>query len=204
MRFCLKDPIPEIFFAAEKLNEAVIAHLSQDYSNAERLFLETNLNEIREWTESIWGSSGIYYNLVSSLGAPITIEKELRDIKRMPTKEEERFLINRDGSFCRFCGIPLIRKEVRAALNKTYPNAIPWGRKNGHQHAAFQAMWMQFDHVIPHARGGKTNLENMIVSCAPCNYGRMNFLLEEVGIVLSKSKRNHIENWEGLEKIFNK
>jgi hypothetical protein len=200
----LKEPIPEIFHAAKKLNEAVMAHLSKDYSSAERLFLETNLNEIREWTESIWGSSGIYYNLVSSLGTPITIEKELRDIIRMPTKEEEQFLIKRDGFFCRFCGIPLIRKEVRVALNKMYPNAIPWGRKNGDQHAAFQAMWMQFDHVIPHARGGKTNLENMIVSCAPCNYGRMNFLMEEVGIILSQSKRNHIENWEGLEKVFKK
>jgi len=201
MRFCLKEPIPEIFQAAEKLNEAVMAHLSQDYSNAERLFLETNLNEIREWTESIWGSSGIYYNLVSSLGAPITIEKELRDIKRMPTKEEERFLINRDGSFCRFCGIPLIRKEVRAALNKTYPNAIPWGRKNGDQHAAFQAMWMQFDHVIPHARGGKTDLDNLVVCCAPCNYGRMNFNLEEVGIQLKPNSIKRVNNWDGLESV---
>lgn len=204
MRFCLKEPIPEIFHVAEKLNEAVMAHLSEDYSRAERLFHETNLNEIREWTESIWGSSGIYSNLLSSLGTPITVEKELRDIKRMPSKEGEQFLINRDGFFCRFCGIPLIRKEVRVELNKIYPNAIPWGRKNEDQHAAFQAMWLQFDHVIPHARGGKTNLENMIVSCAPCNYGRMNFLLEEVGIILSQSKRNHIKNWEGLEKVFKK
>ena len=197
----MKEPIPEIFFAAEKLNEAVIAHLSHDYSNAERLFLETNLNEIREWTESIWDSAGIYYNLVSAIGAPLIIEKELRDIKRMPTKQEERFLINRDGSFCRFCGIPLIRKEVRVALNKIYPNAIPWGRKNGGQHAAFQAMWLQFDHIIPHARGGKTDLNNLLICCAPCNYGRMNFLLAEVGIQLKPNSIQSNKNWDGLESI---
>lgn len=201
MQFCLKEPIPEIFQAAEKLSEAAAAHNAGDYSKAERLFFETNLSKIREWTESIWGQSGIYYNLLSSLGSPKTVDKDLRDIKRMPTREEEVFLTNRDGFFCRFCGIPLIRKEIRVWLNKRYPTAVSWGRKNENQHAAFQAMWLQFDHIIPHARGGKTDLDNVVICCAPCNYGRMNFLLEEVEIQLKPISIQQINTWDGLESF---
>ncbi|TXG75932.1 hypothetical protein E6Q11_05910 [Candidatus Dojkabacteria bacterium] len=34
--------------------------------------------------------------------------------------------------------------------------------------------------MIPHARGGDNSLENMILTCSACNFGRMNLLLEEV------------------------
>jgi hypothetical protein len=62
-------------------------------------------------------------------------------------------------------------------------------------------MWVQYDHIIPHARGGETNLENMVISCAPCNYGRMNFLLEEIGISIPKLDQTNSNEWDGLERL---
>ncbi len=201
MRSCLKDPLPEIIYSAEQLSKAVDSHGLGNFDVANRLFKETNLESIRNWTESIWGSHGIHRELINSYGTPKTVLTEFRDVKRMPSKEEERILIQRDGLFCRFCGIPLIRKEVRMKLNKLYPEAIPWGKKNGQQHAAFQAMWLQFDHVIPHARGGKTELNNLVITCAPCNYGRMNFLLDEIDLQMPEVVNKPIVNWDGLERI---
>ncbi len=178
LKTCLKEPIHEIFEAARLLSDAVNFHLSGDSAQARALFVEANQPIINEWTESLWGTKGIYSELVKNHGIPAVLTKELRDLKRMPTKQEELVILNRDGFYCSFCGIPVIRKETRNFLTRLYPDAIPWGKKNYEKHAAFQAMWVQFDHIIPHARGGKTELNNLIITCAPCNYGRMNFLLE--------------------------
>ncbi|WP_421839919.1 HNH endonuclease [Novosphingobium sp.] len=38
---------------------------------------------------------------------------------------------------------------------------------------------MQFDHVLPNSRGGSSDLDNMAITCAPCNFGRMEYTLEE-------------------------
>lgn len=201
---CLKEPIPEIFEAAQLLNEAANAHLKGDSKLTEQLILKADMPVIRDWTESIWGIGGAFSNLKRQLGDPIILPKEERDPLRMPNKEVEKALLLRDGHFCRFCGIPVIRKEVREALKKKYPDALKWGNRNPDQHAAFQAMWVQYDHLIPHARGGKTTMENMIITCGPCNYGRMNYLLDEIDIFLPDLKPVSMQNWDGLEKILMK
>lgn len=199
---CLKEPIKEIFDAAQMLSEAVDYHLIGNEAMANALIVKANIPLIQEWTESIWGANGIYSDLVKKHRTPQTIPHKLRDVKRMPTKHEEKLLLIRDGFYCRFCGIPLIRKETREFIKKIYPNALPWGKKNNERHAAFQAMWVQYDHKIPHARGGKTEPENLLITCAPCNYGRMNFLLEEIDLKRPVSKHNFPINWDGLDRIF--
>jgi hypothetical protein len=198
---CLKEPIPEIRDAARLLDAAVTAHKLGKYHLAEELILLADMPIIREWTESIWGIGGVYSQLKQKLGEPSVLEKEKRDTLRMPSKLGEKELLERDGHNCRFCGIPVIRKEIREKLKSLYPNSLKWESKNINQHAAFQAMWVQFDHLIPHARGGKTSLENMVITCGPCNYGRMNFLLEEVDVVLPDIQFTKDPNWDGLERV---
>jgi 5-methylcytosine-specific restriction endonuclease McrA len=78
---------------------------------------------------------------------------------------------------------------------------LPWGRTNMTQHAAFQAMWAQYDHVLPYARGGNSTLDNMIVTCAPCNFGRMNYILEEVGLADPRGREPIGSKWDGLERL---
>ena len=43
-------------------------------------------------------------------------------------------------------------------------------------------MWLQFDHLLPNQGGGDSKLDNVVVTCAPCNFGRMDHTLEEVGL----------------------
>lgn len=201
MPHCLKKPVPEIYKAAELLQKGTNAHIEGNAELAKQLFKAADINEIRQWTESIWGVGGIYSSFFKSLGSPPKVSKEKLDPKRMPNKEGQKELLLRDGHFCRFCRIPVIRKEVRVKLHSLYPNEIPWGKSNSEQHAAFQAMWVQYDHLIPHARGGKTTSNNMIITCAPCNYGRMNYLLDEVAIKLLPKQEPSIPYWDGLESI---
>ena len=95
----------------------------------------------------------------------------------------------------------MIRAETRKRIRKVYPDALPWGSRNIDQHAAFQAMWLQYDHLSPHAQGGTNDLENIVITCAPCNYGRMNHTLEEVGLIDPRTREPIKSKWDGLERF---
>ena len=181
-RACLRDAIPEIAQAAQWLDEAVTAHLNGQGSLAAELIQRSDMPAIRDWTESLWGTKSPYVRLCSVPNAPPSLSKEQRIPLRMPTPAEKKALLQRDGYHCRFCGIPVIRSEVRRRIKAVYPGALPWGTTNATQHAAFQAMWVQYDHLLPHARGGNNELQNVVITCAPCNFARMNYFLDEVGL----------------------
>ena len=198
-RTCLRYPIPEIAEAALLLESAVHTHLNGHAKLAHALIRDTNLPVIREWTESLWGSNRPHVQYRPVQDAPPSIPKEQRVKLRMPTTAEKNTLHERDGFHCRFCGIPLIRKEIRERIKKAYPEALSWGSKNIDQHAAFQAMWLQYDHLLPHARGGDNNLDNIVITCAPCNFGRMNWTLEEVSLIDPRTRQPVQSAWTGLE-----
>jgi hypothetical protein len=200
-RPCLRTPIPEITVAAQYLDEAVSAHFSNQTRVAERLIDLANLPAIREWTESLWGKASPYVQYRSVVGAPSILEGAQYERLRMPSSALQQLLHLRDGYHCRFCGIPVARKQIRDRLRKLYPTVLPWGRTNLTQHAAFQAMWAQYDHVLPYARGGNSDLDNMVVTCAPCNFGRMNYILEEVGLADPRTREPIHSTWDGLERL---
>jgi hypothetical protein len=198
-RHCLRESIPEIAQAAGYLEEAVTAHLAGRPGRADELIRAADMPVIREWTESLWGGSSPYVRFRAVDGAPPSLPKADRVKTRMPNTAEQRTLHQRDGYHCRFCGIPVIRKEVRVRIRAVYEAALPWGFTNPSQHAAFQAMWAQYDHVLPHARGGNSSLQNTVITCAPCNFGRMNFTLEEIGLTDPRLREPSKSSWSGLE-----
>lgn len=200
-RHCLRDPIPEIAAAADYLDQAVSAHLGGRSDLAEELIRLADMPVIREWTESLWGTNSPYVKCRVVADAPPSLPKEQRVKTRMPTLAEKTALHQRDGYHCRFCGISVIRAEVRQRIKSIYPNALPWGKTNMQQHAAFQAMWLQYDHLLAHARGGNNDLENMVITCAPCNFGRMNYTLEEVGLIDPRTREIVRSTWDGLERF---
>lgn len=200
-RNCLRDAIPEIKFAADLLDQAVTAHLFGRFAQAEQLIIRANMSAIREWTESLWGKNSPYVKRRSIEVPKRNAEPPQREKQRMPCTEEQQALHSRDGYHCRFCGIPVIRKAIRVRLKNLYPNALPWGRTNATQHAAFQAMWAQYDHIRPYANGGTNDLSNIVVTCAPCNYGRMSYRLEELGLVDPRTREPIASKWDGLERL---
>lgn len=200
-RTCLRDPIPEIVDAARYLDAAVSAHLIGRSDVAEQLIRLADMPVIREWTESLWGKNSPYVKFQPVAGALPALLKGQRVKVRMPTSGEKQQLHARDGYHCRFCGIPVIRREVRQRIRNVYLEALTWGRKNIEQHAAFQAMWAQYDHLLPHARGGDNALENIVVTCAPCNFGRMSYSLEEAGLADPRARAPVPSSWDGLERF---
>ena len=200
-RSCFRDPIPEIAEAAHYLDEAVSAHLVGHTDLAEELIRRADMPSVREWTESLWGSNSPFVKYRTVADAPPSFPKEHRVKVRMPSAAEKEELHRRDGYHCRFCGIPVIRMEIRNRIREVYREALPWGSNNPEQHAAFQAMWLQYDHLLPHARGGNNSFENMVITCAPCNFGRMNYTLEEVGLIDPRMREPVGSAWDGLERF---
>lgn len=201
LRKCLREPIPEIYEAAEMLAQAVDFHLIGEFSQAENLIRASNLGIIRDWTESIWGAKSPYTQYKEIENAEPYLNKNVRNDFRMPSNEIKMQIIKRDGYNCVFCGIPVIRKEIRNHLKKQYPNGLEWGKRNIEQHAAFQAMWLQYDHILPHSRGGNNDLDNLVITCAPCNFGRMQYTLQELGIADPRLSQIAKSNWDGLERV---
>lgn len=148
-RACLSEPIPEIFEAAQLLSAAAAAHLAGRRDQAEEFIRLADKPRIAEWTESLWGRGGPWAQPPLPVSHPRPyLPKKDRPIPRMPTSAQKAHLLARDGHHCRFCGVPLIRAEVRTRFTKAYPDAARWDRTNPSQHAAFQAMWLQYDHVV--------------------------------------------------------
>lgn len=200
-RNCFREPIPEIAEAAKLLDAAVSAHLQADRELAEHLIRQANMPEIKEWGYSLWGAKSPHVQYQKIPNAEPVLSRSERQKLRMPTACEKQKLLERDGYHCRFCGIPVIRSEIRQRFVHSYPDLEIWGRTNDKQHAAFQTMWVQYDHILPHARGGGNELSNLVIACAPCNYGRMNYTLDEVNLTDPRSRRLISSLWDGLERF---
>ena len=154
---------------------------------------------VAAWVESILGKNSPYV-VIQSSGTP-SLASEYRVAARMPNAQERCQLHARDGFHCRFCGIPVIRAEVRERIQRAYPQALRWGKRNVERHAAFFALWAQYDHLLPHAHGGGNELSNIVVTCAACNYGRGGFTLAEVGLAHPLERPPVRSAWDGLERF---
>jgi 5-methylcytosine-specific restriction endonuclease McrA len=62
-------------------------------------------------------------------------------------------------------------------------------------------MWLQYDHILPHSRGGDNSMENLVLTCAGCNFGRMGYTLEQVGLLDPRLRTPPPNSWDGLEAI---
>jgi 5-methylcytosine-specific restriction endonuclease McrA len=197
------EPIPEIWVAAELLLRAVDAHRYGKTKDAEALFREADIPAIAVWTESIWGKGNRHvWRFRSVPNSPPRLPDPPKP--RNPTAETRRQVKQRDGFFCRFCGIPVIEARVRQKIRSVYPGVLRWGSRNAEQHAAFQCMWLQYDHILPNCRGGESSVDNVVVTCAPCNNGHGNWTLEEVGLIDPRTAFvvptwRLAESWCGLE-----
>lgn len=60
LRKCLRDPIPEIEVAAQRLNVAVSAHLRSEYGIAEDLFRQSDDKNLKYWLNSVWAEETTY------------------------------------------------------------------------------------------------------------------------------------------------
>lgn len=200
-RICLRDPIPEIYDALRLLDAAVTLHLLGKYALAESLFKLADDPAISAYSESLWGAGGPWTKPLPVPGERLPHLPREHRVRIRLSPGQKATLLARDGYHCRFCGIGLVLPETRILISQSYPEAVRWGTRNSDQHAGFQAIELQYDHIIPHARGGTNEIDNMVVACAPCNCGRSSLTLDEVGISDPRLREPARTHWDGLRRF---
>ena len=208
LKDCFRKPIPQIFEAAHLLDSAASAHLQGDCAAADRALRAADMPIIGEWLDSIWLGRNESYRAVRAVtGLPPVLSKAERFQPRDATREMKRALVARDGHHCRLCAIPLVRPEVRKLLTNHYPDAARWtGTRHTEQHRGLQVMWLQYDHVVVHSRGGETSMDNLVVACPACNFGRDRFMMAEVRLrdprLFPRAPTwDGWREWDGLERL---
>jgi 5-methylcytosine-specific restriction endonuclease McrA len=200
MRRCLLEPPPQVWRASEQLLEAVRLHNAGDRQGAAKFFRQADLSAIGDWFRRVVGSydEGIHGPKPDVLDPP-KISMNERKRPRMVSAADKRAILGRDGFHCRFCEMPVMLKDTIKTIAALYPKDAPWTDRAHEQHRFFQAANLQYDHILPHARGGESSVENMVVTCAVCNYGRMSNTLKESFLLDPRAFPVTRSQWDGLQ-----
>ncbi len=107
--------------------------------------------------EMIEASDAVIRSAHLQLPVPVVIRllSYVRVPHNLPLPLSRRALLLRDAYSCQYCGIQP-------------------GREN-----------LTIDHVIPRSRGGRTEWENVVAACAPCNRRKGNRTPDEAGMKLA-------------------
>lgn len=123
-----------------------------------------------------WQQTGVSSELIGLVNRSIAVPRVilLQTFDKLPMRNmkfSRNNIFLRDDFTCQYC----CQKFPRAELN--------------------------FDHVLPRSRGGKTSWENVVTSCYACNYRKGDFLPFEAGMPLLKKpkKPNAIPFLTGLK-----
>jgi 5-methylcytosine-specific restriction endonuclease McrA len=202
MRFSIKDAIPEIFGAWEALSTASDAHLSGDFGVAADYLRRANCPVVWSWLNPAWVDVDKHVVELQPFGDTVSLTKDERDPDRSIRNEVRREVLQRDGYRCRYCGIPVISADIRRFLARQYPESVPWDIYDpSKQHAGLSCMWLQFDHVIPHSHGGRSDTENVVITCALCNFGKHGFSIRQLGLSDPCLRPPIAATWDGLERL---
>lgn len=109
-------------------------------------------------------------------------------------------VFRRDSWTCRYCGGETVALPVLRVLSSLYPDAFPYhpNWKAGQVHPAYLLISTSLDHVMPGGRGGSwSDPANLVTSCWPCNTGKADFTMDELGWTLL-SEDEVRSDWTGL------
>lgn len=154
--------------------------------------------EIGYWFAEHGQMSGRHRRIKLNLSVPQKIEKSLRDPIRSP-KKLQNAVFERDNYHCRYCGNKLVSQNLLTLFTKKINSpAFQRGPTNQDAHGIIHAAWPVADHVHPWNLGGKTNMDNLVSSCAGCNYGKDGYTCEQVGIRNPLDRPPINDSWDGL------
>jgi 5-methylcytosine-specific restriction endonuclease McrA len=119
----------------------------------------------------------------------------------MPPAAIVREVYERDFWACRWCGTPVIADKPIKAIHKLFPATFYKGTTNDSMHGLMLSSRVSLDHVLPHSFGGTNDIENLVTSCWPCQFGRGNDLIERLGLSDPREREPIPTDWDGCSKF---
>lgn len=192
-------PLPRPDWFASQIDifvEALSCFRRGDRDASLGLISEIRSDEIIEWYVEHGQMSGKHRSKGLGLEEPPEVPIWSRDQQRGLKKNVEIIVFQRDNYHCRYCGSRLIPTPFMKSFVKELNSPLfKYGRKNHDRHGIIHLTKPLADHLIPWSLGGRTSLENLVSSCAPCNYGKAGFTLEQLGLENPFNRSALQNNW---------
>ena len=192
-------PPPDYMWAPVRhLATAVDAAANDRIAEARQLVASLPSAEIEEW----WSTHAQRASRTRVVDRRRVAGKSATGSKRMPNDAEKRAVWQRDSYSCRYCGLPVIPREVLKAFGDAIgADRFPMGRANKAQHGLALLTWAQVDHVLPFSSGGATDTTNIVTACSACNFGKGRFTVDELGIDDPRDHEPVASAWDGLHSL---
>ena len=119
-------------------------------------------------------------------------------VTRKYTEAQALRVFVRDGFVDRYSGDLLVFPPALRVLTALLPDDFPFHR-NWKMEKTHQAYWVLFptlDHVVPIARGGRADEENLVSTSMLRNSAKANSTLEELGWSLHPP--GDVKRWDGM------
>ena len=152
--------------------------------------------EIREWyvTSAQVAGPRRHAELGHLEAEEPAVPKEKQDARAISVPLA-RTILDRDSYLCRYCHIPVIYKDEAKKLQVLFGTEnFRISNSNRLAHGTLRAFYNSFDHVLPLSRGGTTSFDNLVTACYPCNFGKADFTLHQLGMMSpfeSMPRRSH-------------
>ena len=166
---------------------------------AERLLTDLDSEKLRLQFYATWKE----YDRLNALAL-----KPLKDYpknkkvdKRMPPAAIVREVYERDFWARRWCGTPVIADKPIKAMHKLFAVTFYKGMTNDSMHGLMLSSRVSLDHVRPHSFGGTNEIENLVTSCWPCQFGRGNDLIERLGLSDPRERDPIPSDWDGCSRF---
>lgn len=198
-------PLPPPDWIREHLptfHEAVRITAAGKVDEGRRMLATIPSDRIREWCVEHGQMSGRFR--VQGTGRITTDPSAPEPAKgpRNPSASMSRAVFERDGYRCRYCGLPVVPREVMIAFgNVVGEEHFGTGRANEERHGAALVSWAQVDHVVPFTQGGGTTMHNLVTACWSCNYGKDRYTLEQLGLSDPRDRPPVVDGWDGLTSL---
>ena len=107
----------------------------------------------------------------------------------------------RDNFTCRYCGRKTVFSGLLRIISHLFPEEFPYhpNWKMDKTHPVFWKLSTSCDHIVPRARGGSDDIENLVTCCYMCNTIKANWTLEELRWTLLEPSK---DEWDGLTGLF--
>jgi hypothetical protein len=197
-KFC---PLPSQDWFEDQLDifqEAVTQFFNGYRNDCINTLAKIRTDEMSDWYIEHGQMSGKHRAYELGLPVPEQVPDSRRDSLRAPKKYESQVFL-RDGFRCRYCGIRLVSNQVLNTFIKSLNSTcFVKGPRNIDTHGIVIIFNPVADHVTPWNLGGMTNLDNLVASCGPCNYGKDRFTIEQIGIENPFLRNPVVDSWDGL------
>ena len=119
-------------------------------------------------------------------------------VSRKHTETQALRVFKRDGFVDRYSGDLLIFPPVLRILTALLPDEFPFDRnwKMEETHQAYWDLFPTLDHIVPIARGGRDEEDNLVSTSMLRNSAKANSTLEELGWSLHPA--GDIGHWDGM------